>query len=276
MSADVVVADFIDECLPIPRGESRYLIYYCRTCWAAKNKFKNPASSFAGSILLFREPYSICYPAFYDLAYIAQGVNAAATVVSTPSNGLVVYLRYHVVPFKPTIPTLAVQHYVGYHMERLVDKGTTVHALVHALENHRGPSFYPPSNFHKALPETDLALTPTSCDGKVSELGTVQGGQSTFNPNAMAAISNVEVVPLRLVRACNRVGGAPKSTDDVTASTGVDCALCLRKISENSALLQPNSSRLVGKIAFIEQWEMFCEQYARHRRHSSQCRCSGA
>ena len=40
VSADVVVADFIDECLPIPRG-GRYLIYYCRTCWAAKNKFKN-------------------------------------------------------------------------------------------------------------------------------------------------------------------------------------------------------------------------------------------
>ena len=115
---------------------------------------------------------------------------------------------------------LAVQHYIGYHMERLVDKGTTVHALVHALENHRGPSFYPPSNFHKALPETDLALTPTSCDGKVSELGTVQGGQSTFNPNAMAAISDVEVVPLRLVRACNRAGGAPKSTDVVTLQQG--------------------------------------------------------
>ena len=96
-------------------------------------------------------------------------------------------------------------------MKKLVNEGATVHALVHALKDHHGPSYYPPSKFHKALPEMDLTLTPTSCRGKASELGAVKGGQSTFNPEATKGVINAELVPLQLARVCNRVGGAPNN-----------------------------------------------------------------
>jgi hypothetical protein len=255
VSAGVVVADYIDDCVPRPRGESKYLSFYCRACWAAQNKFKNPASEIAQSILLFREPYSICFPGYYDLGYIAQGADAAAVVVSTPSNGLAVYLRYHVVPYKPSIPLLAVQHYIGFHIEKAVDEGTAVHALVHAITNHRGPSYYPPSDFHQALPETDLTFTTASCTDKTAEIGTVQGGQSTFNPDAVSAVSGAEIVRLGLAPECARAGGAPVASDDMSASTGVDCAACLRALADKSAVVGGN---LTGKVAFVEQWEAFC------------------
>ncbi len=255
VTADVVVADFIDDCLPTPRGESPYLSYYCGTCWAEKNKFNNPASEMAHSILLFREPYSICFPAYYDLGYVAQESAAAAAVVSTPSNGLPVYLRYHVVPYKPSIPLLAVQHYIGYHIEQAVGEGTAVQALVHAIKNHRGPSFYPPSDFHQALPETDLTFSPESCTGEVAEISTVQGGQSTFNPDAVAAVGGAGIVRLGLAPECARVGGAPALSDDVSASTGVNCAACLRALANQSAVA---AGSLAGKVAYVGQWELFC------------------
>jgi hypothetical protein len=107
----------VDACLPVPRGESRYLSYYCGDCWTLEGakKFQNTgATAVQDRILLFTRPYSICYPYFYDLALTGQNAGASAIVAALKNNDLPVYLAPHLVPFASTIPFLAVQNTVGY------------------------------------------------------------------------------------------------------------------------------------------------------------------
>ena len=127
----------MDACLPVPRGESRFLSYYCSDCWTldGAKKFQNTgATAVQGRILLFTRPYSICYPYFYDLAVTGQNAGATATVAALKNNDLPVYLAPHLVPFHSTAPFLAVQNTVGQYFLDETDGGTAVQALVHAAK----------------------------------------------------------------------------------------------------------------------------------------------
>ena len=256
ISANVVLADFVDDCLPVPQGESVQLSFYCDACWANSVKFKNTAEELKGSILLYREPYSICYPSFYDLGYISQEVEAGAVIVALPGDRLPIHLAYHLVPYVPKIPLHAIQNYVGNGIAEVESAGNSIHALVHKITNRRGPSYYAPTNYHETLPETDLDIeTSCSSNPSASEAITVQAGQATFNPEIATAISDADILELGLAPECARSGGAPKTLAGVEASKGVDCTACFEKIAAQTAIA---INSLTGKVGFLDEWQAFC------------------
>ena len=112
VSADVIHAQWTDECLPQPRGESQFLSYYCGKCWKTSTKFKNQ-KTIQNNIVLYTRPYSICYPYFYDLAFTGQNAGASGVVAALGNNKLPVYLAPHLIPYRMTSPLLAIQSTVG-------------------------------------------------------------------------------------------------------------------------------------------------------------------
>ena len=150
VSADMVKAQWTSDCMPTPKGESRYLSYYCSECWSLppKDKFTN-AGSLASQIVLFTRPYSICYPYFYDLAITGQNAGASGIVAALSNNALPVYLAPHLVPFRTSVPFLAVQKTVGQYFEEATTAQLTVQTLIHAIHDGVGPSFFPPVGKNK-------------------------------------------------------------------------------------------------------------------------------
>ena len=173
VSADVVLAQWSDDCLPTPLGESQYLSYYCDKCWRATTKFVN-VDQIQNNILLYTRPYSICYPYFYDLALTGQTAGATGVVASLANNELPVYLAPHLIPYRMVAPLLAVQQSVGKFLTEATSADIRVQAIIHAISNGVGPSYFPPAEYHKSLPETDLSVQCSPVRGGTGSGGVVQ------------------------------------------------------------------------------------------------------
>lgn len=257
LAGDVIVAQWSDDCLPeVDYSVSSLLSYYCHACWAAEGaQFANAAAiaSAAHPIVLYAEPFSLCFPYFYDLAVTAHRNGAVASVAQLSSDQLPVWLAPHIVPYDAVAPMLALQWRVGQYLVNAAAAGQRVAAVVHATdEEGAGPSFYPPPDYHEALAETDITLE--LCDSGTVGGAVVPAGQATFNPDTAAAQSNVPVVLAGLDVSCARATGAT-APNDIGTWAGNDCAKCLRLVAESSAIA---AGSLTGKVAFLWDWQTFC------------------
>jgi hypothetical protein len=252
INADVIDAKWVSECLPVPNGESRYLSYYCNKCWALRNenKFSN-GNIMNNKIILFSEPYSICFPYFYDLAITGQNAGASGVVATLRENDLPVYLAPHLVPFTSTLPFLAIQNVVGGYIGSSINKKIRVQALIHDIKNGVGPSYFPPAQYHASLPETDITMKCTLPSTTVASFKYV-AGQATFNP------ANYPSIRMKIVRG--KVDSSCKKVKD--KQEGEDCGRCLNFLNARSGAIvstaEGSGESINGKAIFLWDYELFC------------------